>query len=61
MREEKEIELLTKKAEGQGAGGRGKEGNTPGAKWFQAPGFIHGKDRLICTEIACNEVQDVLV
>jgi len=89
---------MTKKAEGQGAGGGGKEGNTPGAKWFQAPtknsdiltaplnqstigrrdinvdegavkmsgfivtpGFIHGKDRLICTQFDCNEVQDVFV
>jgi len=31
-----------KRRRGRGAGGGGGEVNTPGAKWFQAPGFIHG-------------------
>jgi len=44
VREALNLLNLTKKAEGQGAGGRGKEGNTLGAKWFQAPGFIHGEE-----------------
>jgi len=55
-------ELVTRRGRGALSRGQGEKSlcRSP-AIWFQAPGFIHGKDRLICAEIACNEVQDVLV
>ena len=43
---------LTEEAGGRERGAGGKEFMPlRKATWFQAPGFIHGKDRLICVEI----------